>query len=306
MKLTHPEVRIETTNICNATCIMCPRDSHTREQGIMNQETFEYCIDQVVPMGAKQVVLTGYGEPLLDKGLEQKIAYAKSHSLRTYVISNGSALTENRAYTLLQAGLDELRISFYGMQPKTYNAVMQGLDYDKTVKGLMTFLSVKKTLEIDCKVQLSFLILPENEEDTQAFKDFWLSKVDYLEIWKPHNFGDGRNYRERTNQKRTCGRPANGPLQIQWDGSVIPCCYDYNNQIILGDIANDSIEDILKSERYNLLRAAHEKGEFWRFPYCDQCDQLLPHDDALVFTNRHSLEPSEAVKLSNTDLYKLE
>jgi hypothetical protein len=32
---------------------------------------------------------------------------------------------------------------------------------------------------------------------------------------------------------------------------------------------------------------------------------LLPHADALVYTNRHNLPPEEAVKLSNTDLYNL-
>ena len=45
--------------------------------------------------------------------------------------------------------------------------------------------------------------------------------------------------------------------------------------------------------------------KFNLFPYCDQCDQLLPHADALVYTNRHNLLPEEAVKLSNTDLYNL-
>ena len=44
---------------------------------------------------------------------------------------------------------------------------------------------------------------------------------------------------------------------------------------------------------------------FGLFPYCDQCDQLLPHADALVYTNRHNLPAEEAVKLSNTDLYNL-
>jgi hypothetical protein len=45
--------------------------------------------------------------------------------------------------------------------------------------------------------------------------------------------------------------------------------------------------------------------KFGMFPYCDQCDQLLPHADALVYTNRHNLPAEEAVKLSNTDLYDL-
>ena len=50
---------------------------------------------------------------------------------------------------------------------------------------------------------------------------------------------------------------------------------------------------------------AHRTKKFGLFPYCDQCDQLLPRADALVYTNRHNLSAEEAVKLSNTDLYNL-
>ena len=200
---------------------------------------------------------------------------------------------------------DEMRVSFYGMTSESYGSVMQGLEYDKTVKNLLQFLTIRDHLDIKTKVQLSYLVLPENENDVEEFKAFWEPKVDYIEIWKPHNFGDGKSFRERHGEKQTCGRPENGPLQIQWDGTVIPCCYDYNNQIPLGNAFESPISEILNGERYRLLREAHEKGEFWRFPYCDQCDQLLDHEDALIYTNRHKLPAAEAVKLSNTDLYNL-
>jgi len=284
---------------------MCPRDTHTRTHGIMDQSAYERSIDEVTALGATQVVLTGFGEPMLDRNLEQKIRYAKSKGLRTYIITNGSALTPKRSTALMMAGLDEMRVSFYGMETGTYNAVMRGLDFEKTIKNLMSFLAVRKALSIDCKVQLSYLVLPENEKDVDEFISFWTDKVDYLEVWKPHNFGDGKDFRQRIGIKKSCGRPDNGPLQIQWDGTVIPCCYDYNNQIVLGNAFDDSIPDILRGERYQDLRDAHSKGEFFRFPYCDQCDQLLEHSDALVYTNRHNLPASEAVKLSNTDLYNL-
>ena len=305
MKLQHPEVRYEVTDHCNAHCIMCPREKHTRAHGIMDNGNYSASINEIVELGAQQVVLTGFGEPMLDKHLEYKIEYAKRKGLRTYIITNGSALTENRAYLLLMAGLDEMRVSFYGMSPETYNAVMRGLEYDKTVKALMQFLAIRDSLEIPCKVQLSYLVLPENEKDVQAFKDFWEPKVDYLEVWKPHNFGDGKDYRKRMGIKKTCGRPEHGPLQIQWSGDVIPCCYDYNNQIVLGNAFEQSIPEILNGRDYRALRDAHKKGEFYRFPYCDQCDQLLEHKDALVYSNRHNLSSEEAVKLSNTDLYNL-
>jgi len=105
--------------------------------------------------------------------------------------------------------------------------------------------------------------------------------------------------------KATCGRPENGPLQIQWDGEVIPCCYDYINQIVLGNAFERPVLDIRNGEKYSLLRWAHRTKNFRLFPYCDQCDQLLPHADALVYTKRYKLPPEIAVRLSNTDLYDL-
>lgn len=309
-RLLHPEVRYEVTDNCNASCIMCPRDEHEhgREHGIMDQEKYEQSIDEVVSLGAKKIVLTGFGEPMLDKRLEQKIVYAKSKGLSTYIITNGSVLTGRRARGLIEAGLDEMRVSFYGMHRESYNAVMQGLDYEKTKRGLLSFLALRDQLGSAMKVQLSYLVLPENEADTQAFKEYWEPRVEAIEIWKPHNFGDGRDYRDRTDKnsiKTSCGRPENGPLQIQWNGEVIPCCYDYNNKIILGNAFETPVLEILNSPKYRLLRYAHRKNKFMLFPYCDQCDQLLPHSDALIYTNRHNLPPEEAVKLSNTDLYNL-
>lgn len=305
MILQHPEVRYEVTDNCNANCIMCPRDKHTREHGVMDNAKYQASIDEIVSLGATRVVLTGFGEPLLDRQLEQKIAYAAYAGLNTYIITNGSAITANRAQGLIEAGLDEARISFYGMSAGTYNTVMRGLEYSKTQKNILHFLDLINQSSRKVKVMLNYIELPENEGEAKAFKDYWEPLVDYIEIWRPHNFGDGRDYRERIGEKSTCGRPANGPLQIQWNGEVIPCCYDYNNSMILGNAFEQPIIDILAGDRYNALRNAHASGEFGAFPFCDQCDQLLEHSDAIIYTNRHNLPPEEAVKLSNTDLYNL-
>lgn len=305
MKLQHDEVRYEVTDHCNAHCIMCPREKHDRAHGIMSFDSYARSIDEVAQLGARQVVLTGFGEPMLDAGLDDKIAYAKGKGLRTYIITNGSALTSARIRQILRAGLDEMRVSFYGMNSTSYNAVMRGLEFKRTVANLHNFLATRAEMGADCKIQLSYLILPENEADTDDFVEYWEPLVDYIEVWRPHNFGDGKDYRKRTDCKTTCGRPEHGPLQIQWDGTVIPCCYDYNNQIQIGNAFEQPVMDVLTGERYEDLRDAHRKGEFHRYPYCDQCDQLLPREDALVYTNRHDLPNAEAVKLSNTDLHNL-
>lgn len=310
-RLRHSEVRYEVTDHCNAECIMCPRDLHKfgRPHGIMNMDQYKRSIDEVVGLGCKQVVLTSFGEPLIDKTLEEKIKYAKEHGLRTYMISNASLLDHKRASGLINAGLDELRISFYGMQKETYEKVMVGLNFDVTMANLLHFLELRDELGSKLpRLEISWLTLPENEEDTESFKEFWEPRADAIEMWKPHNFGDGRDYRQRYDDvaaKNTCGRPENGPLQIQWNGEVIPCCYDYNNKVILGNAFEQPVLEVLNGEKYRLLRIAHNEKKFGLFPFCNQCDQLLEHDDALVYTNRHNLPNEVAVKMSNTDLYNL-
>ncbi len=310
-RLRHPEVRYEVTDHCNAACVMCPRDLHKlgRPHGIMDQAMFEKSIDEVVGLGCKQIVLTGFGEPLIDKKLESKVAYAKSKGLRTYFISNASLLNRKRARGLIEAGLDELRVSYYGMRKESYERVMVGLNFDVTMKNLLGFLELRDELGSKRpRLELNWLVLPENEGDTDSFKEFWEPRADAIEIWKPHNFGDGRSYRQRYEDvamKNTCGRPENGPLQIQWDGEVIPCCYDYNNKIVLGNAFQQPVLEILNGDKYQLLRHAHRNKNFRLFPFCDQCDQLLPHTDALIYTNRHNLPKEVAVKMSNTDLYNL-
>ena len=310
-KLRHPEVRYEVTDHCNAECIMCPRDMHklARPHGIMDMKKYKDSIDEVVALGCKQVVLTGFGEPLVDKYLEDKVEYAKSKGLRTYIISNASLLTPERARRLIKAGLDELRVSYYGMTKETYETVMVNLNFDTTMFNLKSFLEIREELGSKLpRLELSWLTLAENADDTEAFQEYWEPIADAIEIWKPHNFGDGRSYRQRYEEvgiKTTCGRPENGPFQIQWDGEVVPCCYDYNNQVVLGNAFQQSVLEILNNDKYRLLRVAHAEGKFDLFPYCNQCDQLLPHADALVYTNRHNLPKEVAVKMSNTDLHNL-
>ena len=290
---------------------MCPRDLHKlgRPHGVMSTDSYKKSLDEVAALGGRQIVLTGFGEPLVDRRLEEKVAYAKSLGLRTYIISNASLLNEKRATGLIEAGLDELRVSFYGMGQQSYETVMVGLKFDVTMANLNGFLELREKLgSKKPRLELNWLVLPENEADTEAFQEYWEPKADAIEIWKPHNFGDGRSYRERFDEvalKNTCGRPENGPLQIQWNGEVIPCCSDYNHQIVLGNAFEQPVLAILNGEKYQLLRLAHREKKFSLFPFCNQCDQLLEHADALVYTNRHNLPKELAVKMSNTDLYNL-
>jgi hypothetical protein len=82
---------------------------------------------------------------------------------------------------------------------------------------------------------------------------------------------------------------------------VVPCCFDYNNVVTLGDLNKQSLKEIMKGEKYNKLRQAHANGDFSEFPFCNSCDQLNKREDVLIYTN---IKDSSVGK-TNTNYFEL-
>ncbi|MBN2136042.1 MAG: SPASM domain-containing protein [Acidobacteria bacterium] len=307
MKLTNPEVRIETTNHCPANCIMCPHDTMTRSLGVMDMDIFKKVVDDAVTYNIDSIFLGGFGEPLVDVLLEKRIEYIKSKNPDIWVnfISNGLLWTEKRARGLIEAGLDEVRFSVYGTTKEVYEKVHQNMDYDKVMANIHRVLDLKKSYNSNMQVLVFWLMLEENQHQYEDWKEYWIPRADAVEAWKPHNWSDAFRYREVPDKKTTCGRPKTGPLQVQWDGTVIPCCWDYDGKMILGDLREQTIEEVMKGEKYEDLRDAHAKGEFDRYPFCNQCDQLYKRSDVLIFSNRGEGTIEEKVGRSNSNLFKI-
>ncbi len=105
-------VQIESTNICNAKCVFCPRDEMHRRQGIMTFDLFSKIVDECAELGITHVRVHNYGEPFVDRQLVEKVRYAKQKGIKEVgMISNGSLITEQVARGMIEAGLDAINIS---------------------------------------------------------------------------------------------------------------------------------------------------------------------------------------------------
>jgi len=307
MKLKDPEIRFEVTNECNYDCLMCPRELQTREQGQMSQELFEKVFDEGLTIGMEMATLVSYGEPFLDKGFKDKVRYAKqvAPEVELYVITNGSLVNKKVADFLIDLEFDKIRFSWYGVSDESYSSV-HGVS--KNYKRIVTD-NVEYSINAKNKrglskphIEVYFLKMKENDGEVDEFKIKWLNFADDVSVWEPHNWSNGRNYRELNGDKHTCGRPDHGPLQVQWNGVIVPCCWDYNNSIILGDVSINTIVEVLKSDKFRKLRDAHDKKEFYKFPFCNSCDQLYICKESLVFT---TIKSSKVGK-TNTNQFGLE
>ena len=155
-------IYIEPTSRCNEFCQQCPRTLLSREDDRdLSFDQFRYIVDQFPVLD--RVVLHGLGEPLLNKDLPKMVRYLKDRG--TYVLfnSNGIALTEKRGQALIEAGLDEYRLSMDGSSREMY-AHVRGVDaFNKIWRNVRAFIAMQKEQEATTpRVSVWFTAMREN------------------------------------------------------------------------------------------------------------------------------------------------
>ena len=129
---------LETTNRCNLLCTTCPRTYEDLEpEADMPWELFTSLIDQYPNIA--RVVLHGIGEPMLVKDIAQRVKYLKDRNIYVLFNTNGTLLTEANGRALIEAGLDELRVSLDAAESEVFQMVRGKDFFDKIVANVRNF-----------------------------------------------------------------------------------------------------------------------------------------------------------------------
>src|SRR5271163_2202661 len=129
---------LEVTNRCNLLCTTCPRTFEQLEpEADMSWELFTKIVDQVP--NVKRVVLHGVGEPMLVKYLPEMVAYLKERGVYVLFNTNGTLLTKANGQALIDAGLDELRVSLDAAESSVFQMVRGKDMFDRIVSNVRRF-----------------------------------------------------------------------------------------------------------------------------------------------------------------------
>src|SRR6202522_897995 len=129
---------LETTNRCNLLCTTCPRTYEELEPPAdMSWDLFRSIVDQIPNL--QRAVLHGIGEPMLVKNLPRMVRYLKDRG--TYVLfnTNGTVLNEKNGRALIEADLDELRVSFDAANAESYHAIRGKNYFNRILKNVRAF-----------------------------------------------------------------------------------------------------------------------------------------------------------------------
>lgn len=94
----------------------------------------------------KLLSLTGQGEPLINRNISKMVEIAKKNDIaeRIEIITNGSLLNKEVAKSLIEAGLDTIRISIQGLSAEKYkNICNYQLNFDEFINNIRYFFENK-------------------------------------------------------------------------------------------------------------------------------------------------------------------
>jgi len=284
-------IGVELTNNCNLKCPECLSGSglNQREIGFMNLDLFNKVITELRPY-LYNVNLYFQGEPMLHP---QFFSFIRdSENTHTVVSTNGHFLTAENSDKIVRSSLNKLIISLDGIDQDTYSAYRENGNVESVIEGIRNVSYAKQSTNSLIKIEIQCLVNRKNEHQIPEIRQFAKSvKVklslksmqiinkDDIEEWLPgderyrrYKLKDGE-YVSKSRLPDRCARLWFNPV-ITWDGKVLPCCFDKNEEYEMGDLTQDSFREIWDGPKYRIFRKSILSGRHM-IDICRNCTSGL-------------------------------
>jgi radical SAM protein with 4Fe4S-binding SPASM domain len=270
---------IEPTNICNLKCPMCPSGTGDmkRSRGRLSFENYRRVIDDVGGY-ILQLQLWNQGEPFLNASLLDFIRYAKGKGIMVQTSTNGHFIkTEEDAQALVDSGLDQIIFSMDGTNQESYARYRIGGNFNLVLETLERIGRAKVKLKSKTPlVELQFLVFNYNQKEIEnlikiaketgvnriSFKSAQVYSREQADAFLPsdgkyarYSIQDGA-IKIKSDLKNWCKRLWLNST-VNWDGSIVPCCFDKDNTYAFANVFNNGKISFRKSwqnERYKSFR----------------------------------------------------
>ena len=227
----------------------------------MTQDEFEHILKEVSKV-TKVIYLHVKGEPLLHPKIIDFIKLAEKYNLTVNLTTNGilfpklvDNLKDCKALHKINFSLHcEQNIPSY--EENIFKNVEKLSPNTVVIYRLWTLKDNKldeKSTKIVEKLKKYYKLSTETVEKLKKEKNIKISSTIYVD--KDNEF----NWPKLTNNK-SCGYcyALKTQIAILSDGTVVPCCLDSDGIINLGNIYQESIEEIEKKERYQKLKKSFQ------------------------------------------------
>jgi len=285
------KVIIEPTNACNLRCLMCPTPKMKRARGFLSLENFEKIIDDIPSL--KSVSMNFAGEPLLNKDIFKMVKYAEAKDIKV-LISTNTVFLDKYIDEVLSSGLSNLIVCLDGATKESHERYRIGSNFESIKRNIEKLCIEKKKRNLKKPlINLQFLVMKYNEAEIPAIISFAkildIDKVDLksISLGTHHDVNKkielGKKFLPSEKFSRYVWKQGKPVLKykpklcqwvrqavILWNGDVACCCYDFEGQLIVGNIFKDGgFKKIWNSSKYKKYRKKILRKEF---DLCKNCN----------------------------------
>jgi len=273
---------IEPTNACMMNCIMCPRKNMKRKIEFMDLNFFREIIDQTDYND--NLWIHHFGDPLMHPKIIEMIEYVTKKGIKARISTNPNLLSKEMSMKLINSKLHTIMISLDGLDDKTYKYIRgPNADYQKAIENINTLLRLKNEQKSNLKIVLHLVHMKATKNDPEKFRKLWDKKgIDEIcipEIQIP-DASDKKAIEQKNNKLLSkqfknkinayCAEPWTGVV-ITASGKVTPCCFDYDEKYVIGDLKKDSLKKIWNDKKMRLLRNQVKTKSLHKNPLCKTC-----------------------------------
>ena len=257
------KINVEISNICNLQCSFCPEV--IREKKMMPLDLFENVIQQITPL-TELVCFHLMGDPLVHPKLNDMIQICEKYGTKIFFVTNGVLVKPEHHHLLLSPAMYQVNFSLHSFfdnhpqkDPTTYlekifSWTEHALEHRpdlyinyrlwnlQDVRGGLTE-NVEMLKRIENR--FGFSVNP-NELNIQKNKSLKIKNKLYLHFDTEFIWPDLKL--PVLGHKGTC-YGLSSHIGIHADGTVVPCCLDKEASIPLGKIQENTILEILESDR---------------------------------------------------------
>ncbi len=262
------KVYLEITNVCNLSCSFCV--GTTRKKHFMTTDEFEFLAKSIKPH-TNFLYFHLMGEPTLHPELEKLLKIAENLGFKVIITTNGTLLKKVHEVLLNSDALFKVSISLHSFEANSgvnedsyFNSCFDFAD-KSSEKGIITVFRLwndggKNTLNTKIIDKLKI-----------RFSGEWVKNTKGIRIRKKLFIENGEKfewpmYAENQAENIVC-YGLKDHIGVLCDGTVVPCCLDYNGNLSLGNLFTDTLDNILASPKAVNFKNMLEQGK----APCEMC-----------------------------------
>lgn len=284
---------VDICNICNFKCKFCAMHSSGYnlkfKKQLMEFELFKSIIDDLNINKIKLKALRLYtnGEPLLHPDIIKFIRYAKNSNVSDFIeiTTNGSRLNSQINEKLADSGIDRIRISVEAIDEKGYEKIAGiSIDFDKFRENI---LDLYKRSRGKCEIYIKIVdAAVETKEKQELFYKLFEDRCDKIfienivpiwvgwdEINNRFDISEKGSQGQEKNMCKICTLPFYSCV-INPDGSIVPCCADWERKLILGNVVDKSFIQIWNGKKMSDFWISMLENKRQYIEPCNRCEYM--------------------------------